>query len=204
MSKDGPFESLVGVCALLGGGSAAVAWTTGVATPAQDLAAHPLAWHAIGWVVRPWTLWTSAWVHTSAGSLGGNLLAVGALAVLGAALGAGRPAAIALLVAWPLGVVALLIWPEVTSYGGLGGPIHAAAMVLGSLVARRPALKPLSPLLFAGMGLKLLAEQAWTQPVAFDPSWGFNVVYAAHLTGAVAGAACGWIADALARSPGPR
>ena len=194
----------VGVCALLGAGSAAVAWITGVAAPTQDLAAQPLAWDAVGWIARPWTLWTSAWVHTSAGSLGGNLLAVGALAVLGAALGAGRPEAIALLVAWPLGVVALLIWPEVTSYGGLGGPIHAAAMVLGTVVARRPVLKPLSPILFAGMGLKLLAEQAWAQPVAFDPSWGFNVVYAAHLTGALAGAACGWIAGRVAQSDRPR
>jgi hypothetical protein len=189
---------------LLGAGSAAVAWTFGLVAPVQDLAAHPLAWDAAGWAVRPWTLWTSAWVHTSAGSLGGNLLAVGALTVLGAALGAGRPAAIALLVAWPLGVLALLLWPEVTSYGGLGGPIHAAAMVLGTEVARRPALKPLSPLLFAGMGLKLLAEQAWAQPVAFDPSWGFNVVYAAHLTGAFAGAACGWVAGLVARSDGAR
>ncbi len=194
----------VGVCALLGAGSAAVAWITGVAMPAQDLSAHPLAWHAAGWIARPWTLWTSAWVHTSAGSLGGNLLAITALAVTGAALGAGRPAAIALLVAWPLGVLALLIWPQVTSYGGLGGPIHAAAMVLGTVLARRPALKPLALLLFAGMGLKLLAEQGWAQPVAFDPSWGFNVVYAAHLTSAAAGAACGWIAGwPASRSRGP-
>jgi membrane associated rhomboid family serine protease len=191
-------------CALLGAGSAAVAWTSGIVAPAQDLAAHPLAWDAIGWVWRPWTLWTSAWVHTSAGSLGGNLLAVVALAVLGAALGAGRAEAIALLLAWPLGTLALLLWPQVTSYAGLGGPIHAAAMVLGTVVARRPALKPLSPLLFGGMALKLLAERAWAQPIAFDPSWGFNVVYAAHLTGAVAGAACGWIAGGLARSRGPR
>jgi hypothetical protein len=191
-------KAWLAVCALLAGGSAAVAWTSGMAAPAQDLAAHPLAWHAAGWVMQPWTLWTAAWVHTSPGNLGGNLLALGALAVSGAALGAGRPAAIALLVAWPLGTLALLLWPQVTSYGGLGGPIHAAAMVLAALVSQRPLLKPLSPLLFAGMGLKLLAEHAWVQPVVFNPSWGFNVVYAAHLTGAVAGAACGWLAVQMA------
>ena len=185
----------LGVCALLAAGSAAVAWTSGIVPPAQALSAHPLAWDSVGWVLRPWTLWTAAWVHTSAGSLGGNLLAVAALAVLGAALGVGRPAAIALLVAWPLGTLALLIWPEVTSYGGLGGPIHAAAMVLAMEAARRPALKPLAVLIFAGMGVKLFAEQAWVQPVAFDPSWGFNVVYAAHLTSALAGTACGWLAS---------
>jgi membrane associated rhomboid family serine protease len=192
----------LGVCALLAGGSIAAAWAWGLMPATHDLAVHPLAWSASGWPVRPWTLWTSAWVHTSAGNLGGNLLALAALAVAGAALGAGTPAAIALLLAWPLGVAALLIWPQVTSYAGLGGPIHAAAMVLATVVARRPRLKPLSALLFAGMALKLLAERGWAQPVAFDLSWGFNVVYAAHLTGALAGAGCGWIAGRLAPSRG--
>lgn len=192
-------RSWLAVCALLAGGSALVAWLTGVAPPVPELPAHPLAWDASGWVRHPWTLWTSAWVHTSLGNLGGNLLAISGLAVAGAALGARRPAAIALLVAWPLATLALLIWPEVTHYSGLGGPIHAAAAVLGMHVAGRPALKPFSPLLFAALGLKLLAERAWTQPVAFDPSWGFNVVYAAHLTGTLAGAACGALALLLAQ-----
>jgi hypothetical protein len=40
--------------------------------------------------------------------------------------------------------------------------------------------------------------------VAFDPSWGFNVVYAAHLTGALAGAACGTLAMLLSRGPARR
>jgi hypothetical protein len=183
---------------LLAGASLAIAWL-----PTTQQTLHALAWDAAYWVHRPWTLWTSAWVHSSAGSLGGNLLAIGALAVTGAAVGAGRPAAIALLLAWPLGTLGLLLWPEVTRYQGLGGPIHAAAAVLGMHLARRPALKPFVPLLFAAMALKLLAERAWTQPVAFDPSWGFNVVYAAHLTGTLAGAACGALAALLAQRPAP-
>jgi hypothetical protein len=184
----------LGACALLGGGSVVIAWLSGAALPLSDYSGHPLAWDARDWLVRPWTLWTSAWVHTSMGNLGGNLLAIGALAVMGAALGAERPAAVALMLAWPLGTLGLLLWPEVTRYVGLGGAIHAAAAVLGTHVARRPAFKPFSPLIFAALGLKLLAEHAWTQPVAFDPSWGFNVVYAAHLTGTLAGAACGAVA----------
>jgi membrane associated rhomboid family serine protease len=174
------------VCALLGGGSAAVALVSG---------AGALAWDAQGWLLRPWTLWTSAWVHTSAGSLVGNLLALAALAVLGAALGAGRTAAIALLAAWPLGTIALLSWPQVANYSGLGGPIHAAVAVLGMHVAGRADYKVFSPLLFGALALKLLAERGWSQPVAFDPSWGFNLVYAAHLTGALSGAACGALAQ---------
>lgn len=184
----------LGVCGLLAAGAAAVAWLWGVVEPTRALSVHPLAWEAARWLARPWTLWTAAWVHTSGGSLGGNLLALAALAVLGAALGAGRAAARALLVAWPLATAGLLLWPEVTSYGGLGGTIHAAAAVLGVHMLRHPAFKAVSPLMFAALALKLLAEHAWTQPVAFDPSWGFNVVYAAHLSGAFSGALCGAIA----------
>jgi hypothetical protein len=191
----------LGVCALLAGGSAVVAWNWGIAPPVAGFAGHPLAWDALAWMQHPLTLWSSAWVHTSAGSLAGNLLAVAALAVAGAALGADKPAAIALLVAWPLGTLALLLWPQVARYGGLGGPIHAAAAVLGMHLASRPALKPFSALLFGALALKLLAERAWAQPVAFDPSWGFNVVYAAHLTGTLAGVACGALAGLVARPP---
>lgn len=180
-----------------------VAWLTGIAPPVSDLPPHPLAWEAAIWLRDPWTLWTSAWVHTSVGNLSGNLLAIAGLAVAGASLGLGRRAAMALLVAWPMSTLGLLIWPQVTHYSGLGGAIHAAAAVLGMHVAARPALKPFSPLLFAALGLKLLVERAWTQPVAFDPSWGFNVVYAAHLTGTLAGAACGGVAVLLARRDVP-
>ncbi len=129
-------------------------------------------------------------MHTSAGSLSGNLLALAALAVLGAAFGAGRAASFALAIAWPLTTLALLLWPEVASYSGLGGPNHAAAAVLAVHVVRRTTFRPLAALLFGGIGLKLALERAWIQPVAFDPSWGFNVVYAAHLAGTVAGIAC--------------
>ena len=179
-------------CGLLGGGAVLVG-APDLLWLARDNAPHPLAWDAVGWVLRPWTLWTAAWVPDSAGSLAANLLAFTALAVLGAWLRAGQAAALSLLLAWPLGTAALLLWPEVTHYRGLGGPVHAAAMALWADLAFRSSTKPLSFALFAGMGLKLLLEHGWTQPVAFDPSWGFNVVYAAHLTGALAGAASGLV-----------
>lgn len=194
-------KAWIAICVALGAGAAAVAWTTGLASPLQDLGEAPFAWAAARWVHEPWTLWTSAWVHTSAGSLGGNLLALAALAVAGAALGAGRVAALALLLAWPLTTLSLLLWPQVPSYVGLGGPIHAAAAVLGVHVARRTAFRPLAGLLFGGLALKLLAERGWAQPVAFDPSWGFNVVYAAHLAGTLSGAGCA-LAMGLLLEPG--
>lgn len=188
------------VCGVLGAGAAIVAWTQGLASP-FDPAGEPLAWEASSWILHPWTLWTAAWVHTSYGSLTGNLLALLALAVVGAALQTGWIEALALALAWPLTTLALLLWPAVTSYVGLGGPIHAAAAVLGVHVARRTSYRWMALVLFGGLGIKLAAERAWSQPLAFDPSWGFNVVYAAHLAGAVMGI---WCAAALDRFAGPR
>jgi hypothetical protein len=188
-------KAWLAICALLGGGAAAVAWALGLASPFQEIAGDPLAWHAVSWHVHPWTLWTAAWVHTSAGSLGANLLVLAALAIAGAALGAGRAAAAALALAWPLTTLALLVWPEVTTYAGLGGTIYAAAAVIGVHIARRTAMQPLAVLLFGAMGVKLAAERGWAQPVAFDPSWGLNVVYAAHLAGTLIGAWCASVLD---------
>ena len=58
--------------------------------------------------------------------------------------------------------------------------------------------KPWSFALLAGLGLKLLTEQAWIHPVVYSPDWGFNVVVAAHLSGALAGAGLGLITSGFA------
>lgn len=181
-------------CALLAGGATAVGLLGGN-TP--DAAGSALAWNAVLWPVRPWTLWTSAFVHPAGATLLAGVLVLAALAVLGMVLHAGRAAALALLLAWPLSTLALLLWPQVQAHMSLGGVLHAAAMVLWSHLVLRGLWRPLSFVLFAGMGLKLLGEQAWAHPVAFDPDWGFNVVYAAHLTGAAAGAVLGLALGAL-------
>lgn len=188
-------------------GAAAVAAGTWLAGGALDPGSHALAWQADRWAL-PWTWWTAAWVPATLGSLVGNLMALAALAVVGSGVQAGRASAAALAAAWPLGTLGLLLWPGVPAYVGLGGAIHAAAMVLWAHAALRPALKPLSLLLFVAMGLKLLTERAWSQPVAFDPEWGVNMVHAAHLSGAIAGALCGLVAESLDRllrpsGPGP-
>jgi hypothetical protein len=174
-------------CLLLAAGSLAFSLALGART------APLLAWSAEAWTLRPWTLWTAAWVPASAGSVAGHLLVLLAVACIGDALGAGRRSALALLLAWPLSTLALALWPQVRGYAGLAAPTHAAAMVLWPLLALRPGFKPLSFVLVAAMGLKLAAERGWVLPVAFDPQWGGNVVVVAHLTGAVAGALCGWI-----------
>lgn len=196
-------RSWLAICGVLGLGAAAAAAVRGLVPPLHDVATDPFAWQAATWLRKPWTLWTAAWVHTSTGALTGNLLAIAALGVAGAALGAGGLAALALGLAWPLTTLALLVWPQVTSYGGLDGAIHAAAAVLGVHLLRRTPLQPLAMILFGGMALKLLAERGWAQPVAFDPGWGVNLVYGAHLAGALMGAWCAVVLDFVLRRREP-
>ena len=179
-----------GLCALLGLASA-LAWMLG--NPAS------LAWSANAWTQRPWVLWSASLTHLSGAHLLGNLVALLVLALLGAYLQAAGASAIALVLAWPLGTLALSLWPQLAGYSGLSGLLCAMLAVLWVHATYSGSTKPASYVLFAVLVLKLLNEHAWSQPIGFDPHWGFNVVYAAHLTGAVAGALCGllctWVGD---------
>ena len=177
-----------GLCGLLAAGSLAT-WVAG--------GGAALSWRAESWAQRPWVLWSASLIHLSGVHLLANLAALLVLAVLGAYLHAGKAAALALLLAWPLGTLALLCWPQVTGYSGMSGLLNAMAAVLWAHAALRGAAKPVSFVIFAVLALKLLSEHAWSQAIAFDPNWGFNVVYAAHLAGALAGAACGLLLEAV-------
>lgn len=163
-----------------------------------------LVWHAAAWQHHPWMLWTASLVHLSPAHLLVNMGALVVLAVLGGFLHARWSATLAVVLAWPLGTLALAWWPEVTYYAGLSGLLMTMLAVLAVhawLVGPRTA----AVVLFFVLALKLLAERAWSQPLAFDPYWGFNVVNAAHLAGAVAGAACALLVRAVralrARNP---
>jgi membrane associated rhomboid family serine protease len=171
------------VCAALALASAAF-W---LAARAGWLLPQHWFWQADGWARAPWTLWTAALAHLQAAPWLGNLLALCAVAALGAALGAGRRDAAALLVAWPLATLALRLWPAVASYGGLAGPVHAAVAVLAVRARRSPRTQELGWLLLLGLIFKLALERGWAYPVGFNTNWGCNVVYAAHLTGAAVG-----------------
>ena len=137
-----------------------------------------LQWDADQWTRRIWSLWSSALLHRSAWHLCANLLVLGTLALLG----------------WPLGTLALLAWPGIHLYAGLSGLLHAGLAVAWARVAVFGADRPLSFLLLTGLVLKLLDEHGWSQPVAFSARWGFDIVNAAHLSGALAGASSGLVA----------
>jgi hypothetical protein len=88
-------------------------------------------------------------------------------------------------------MLALPGWPQVHLYAGLSGLLHAGLAVAWAWTAVFGSGRPLSFVLLAGLALKLLSEHAWNEPVVFSPDWGFEVVNAAHLGGALAGAASG-------------
>ncbi len=147
-----------------------------------------LVWHAGAWAYHPWQLWTASLAHLTTAHLLINLASLLALGILGGFMHAGRRAVAACLLAWPLSTLGLVLWPEISHYSGMSGLLMAMLAVLAVHANTMSETRVSGLVLLGVLGFKLLTEHAWSQPMAFDPRWGFNVVYAAHLTGAVAGA----------------
>lgn len=147
-----------------------------------------LTWRADHWLHRPWTLWTTAWVHTHTPHLIGNQLAVGALAAVAWLLRPSPGAALAWLGAWPLLPLALLWWPQIGYCLGLSGLVHAAVAVVGvHLVWGDASIRKgqrWGAILLGGLLIKLAVERAWQWPVVWDDAANMSVVRAAHLAGA--------------------
>jgi rhomboid family GlyGly-CTERM serine protease len=156
-----------------------------------------LRWRADGWLTAPWTLWSASLTHLSDVHLLANLVGLLCLAIIGEHLGANHHDALALLLAWPLTHLALLLWPQIQFYAGFSGLNHAVAGV----VIARAAIDfivnrqwSVIAFLFTSLLLaKLIWEAPWAQPLRTDASWGFTVVQAAHLTGFISG----WLASSL-------
>jgi rhomboid family GlyGly-CTERM serine protease len=159
---------------------------------AAQASARPMAliWYVAAWPQHPWMLWTASLIHLSGAHLLVNLGGLLVIAVLGVFLRAQWPATLAVLLAWPLGTRALAWWPDVAYYAGMSGLLMAMLAVLCVQAATQAGARAASVVLFLVLALKLLSERAWSQPLAFDPYWGFNVVNAAHLSGALAGGGC--------------
>ena len=144
-------------------------------------------WQSSGWQHRPWTPWTAPLIGLTPFHTFGNLLALAAVGVLGHTVDARPRETLALLIAWPLATLGLLFWPAVGWYAGLSGLIHAAAAIVAWRALTQRSVRGIGVLLAAGLLAKLLLEHGWAVPVGFDSNWGFNVVYAAHLSGALVG-----------------
>ena len=155
---------------------------------AGDTLGWELTWRATQWAQRPWTLWTTAWVHVNTPHLIGNQMAVGVLAAMAWLLKPHAGAGLALLVTWPVLVLALLWWPHSGYCAGLAGVVHAAVAIVGLHLVLGEMRVPKAPrwggMLLLGLLLKLGLELAWHWPVVWNDAADMSVVQAAHLTGA--------------------
>ena len=173
------------------------AWTLGcLALPLLSTAAMlaapqgadgTLGWQGSAWP-EVWTLWSAALLDNAWPQWLANVGVMALLAIIGSALGATRSDAVCLWLAWPLSTWGLQLFPDVQGVIGLSGVTHAAGAVLLVRASRLWPNSTLSALAAGALLLKLGLEHAWKTPHAFNAHWGGNVTYAAHLTGAVAGA----------------
>jgi hypothetical protein len=175
---------------------------------AGDGLVQSLIWRADTWPGRPWTLWTSAWVHLNTPQLIVNQIALGTLAAFAWVVRPSWRCTLAWLLAWPLTQISLLWWPQVGYAVGLSGPLHAGSMVLAvQLVLQRMAVPKAGRwggMLALGVLIKLGFEQSWRYPVVWDSANDISVVRAAHLSGAVWGATLALMLGLLTDGQRPR
>ncbi|WP_394002163.1 rhombosortase [Luteimonas sp. WGS1318] len=128
-----------------------------------------------------WRLWSGHWVHLDPRHAAINLVALVLMALIAARMRLLRPLLVTSLLMLPLIAAGLLLAvPDLQWYAGLSGLLHGWAAWL--LLRRGGRIALIGTVLLAG---KLIAEQ-WT-PVAGVAA--FPVIHAAHVTGAIVGAA---------------
>lgn len=152
-------------------------------------ASHVQGWDWGQFAQRPWMPWSATLFDLAKGPWWANLALLVLLAICGEGLDAGRREALCLWLAWPLATCGLNAWPQMSGpIGaiGLSGATHAAGAIL--IVRGLTIHRQLACLAAAGLLLKLAIERAWSRPHAFSPHWDASVLYALHLSGALAGA----------------
>jgi rhomboid family GlyGly-CTERM serine protease len=179
------------LCIVLAAGSIAARWAP----------ASVLAWQPTTVLAEPWRAWTAAFEHLSLRHLVANLIGCGVVGAFGAAARVPPRAAWAWLAAWPLCHLALALQPALTRYAGASGVLHAGVAVAAwHLLRHEPGRRrAIGAAVLIGLTLKIALEAPWAAPTQRVPGWDFAVAPLAHATGALAGLACAWLADALAR-----
>lgn len=175
------------------------------AAPDAIPAAGRLDWQPALALTEPWRAWTAAFVHLSTRHLLANLAGCAVVAWLGWRAALPARAALAWLLAWPLGHAMLAAVPTLAHYGGLSGVLHGGVAVASVGLWRRPPRRErwIGAALLAGLALKLVAEAPWRGAVQHVAGWDIPVAPVAHLTGAVAGLACA-VLLAGRQAPGER
>ncbi len=143
-------------------------------------------------LAEPWRFWSAAFMHWSGLHLAANLAGCVVVAAYGAAAAVDTRAALAWLLAWPLTHAALALRPELTSYAGLSGVLHAGVAIASWHLVRqaRGARRAIGVAVLLGLALKLVLECPWGPVRVQTPEWDFAVAPLAHLTGTLSGLVC--------------
>jgi rhomboid family GlyGly-CTERM serine protease len=153
-----------------------------------------LLWHPD----QPWRAFTAPLAHLSLQHLIANLAGCAAIGWLGHAARLPARASLAWWLAWPLTQLGLLLRPELQSYGGLSGVLHAGVAIVGvELLQRRGRERWIGVGLLLGLLLKLWIDDPLGPPGQFREGWNIPIAPFAHLSGAVVGAAIGALAALL-------
>lgn len=140
---------------------------------------------------EPWRWWSAAWVHLSRLHLLANLAGAVLVLALGWAAQVPARAMLAWALAWPLTHLALLLQPQLTSYGGLSGVLHAGVAVVAVHLRLNGGRAQRALALAIGLVLlgKVLSEAPWRGPLSFPEGWDIAVAPLAHAAGVLSGAA---------------
>lgn len=169
------------------------------------LVLHPnQGWH------QTWpSWWATAWVHGSAPHLARNLAGVVLLAAMGWATQVRMPATVAWLLAWPLTHIGMIWRPELTSYVGLSGVLHAGATIIAChQIITPPTPNPRSRILgwtlLIGLVFKLIMENPWGPVLILSSASAIKVAPWAHFSGVMAGLVCGTLVHCWTRLQHPQ
>lgn len=148
-----------------------------------------LSWQRAVALSQPWRLWTAAFVHWSPMHLGVNLAAIAIVAAWGWRAAVSRATVWLWLGCWPLVHVALWLRPQIESYGGMSGVLHAgiAVVAIDVISRRRGTARRIGAVVLAGLSTKVLLEAPWGPAVQRLSGWDIAVVPWSHASGAVIG-----------------
>lgn len=159
-----------------------------------------LEWNGPGALFEPWRWWTAATVHRSGLHFAANLAGCAVVAAFGLTARVPDRASWAWFAAWPLTHLALVVRPDLVSYGGLSGVLHAGVAIVAFHLARREQgrRRAIGWAVLVGLTLKIMLERPWGPVLVASPDWNFFVAPWAHGAGALVGLAGAALIDTFA------